>query len=329
MNSDDAKDALGSGARKVAGAVSGGLSSMKDLVKRGEESMFGEKNPLDPKFRKVRASAVEKRHSMSVVAKSLIAITVVSVVMFITVLPFEDGVWSYPQYMNSILVNVIPMVIAVLFIDTIVSGNNEKRRQREESRAILRHNRIIQPKIDMFLVRKNMVVTPNGKTVRKFQVDAEFSVRDMRDMYGPSELVADVGISKIRRYAYYQKQLSDDFEKLVEDVDFINYPEVAEAATKYINATAYGAAALEAVLGYENARAGTRSMRVMVVSMINDEPDDGRFMDANPTMKNIYLVHQMINDQEAAVSQYLRLVKKLREEDPSERTQFDADIDYE
>ena len=138
-------------------------------------------------------------------------------------------------------------------------------------------------------------------------------------MYGPSELVSDVGISKIKRYAYFQKQLKNDFEKLVEGVDFTHYPEISEAAMKYINATSYGEAALEAVLGYEDSKAGTRSMRVMVVGMMREEPLDGRFMDANPTMKNIYLVHQMINDQEKAVSDYIRLIGALEGENPSEK----------
>ena len=273
---------------------------------------------LDSSFKKVRASKVEKEQMNITVVKSVIMILVLSLAMFLVVLAIDD-VWSFGDNMNNIFCNTIALVFVVVFLDTLVSSSKEGRKKREEARTILRHNRIIQPDIDMYLVRKNMVITPNGKTVRKFQIDSEFSIQDMRDMYGPSELVSDVGISKIKRYAYFQKQLKNDVEKLVEGVDFTHYPEISEAAMKYINATSYGEAALEAVLGYEDSKAGTRSMRVMVVGMMREEPLDGRFMDANPTMKNIYLVHQMINDQEKAVSDYIRLIGALEGENPSEK----------
>ena len=280
---------------------------------------------LDSSFKKVRASNVEKEHMNLTVVKSVVMILILSLAMFLVIVAIND-VWSFGDYMNNIFCNTIALVFVVVFLDTLVSSNKEGRKKREEARTILRHNRIIQPDIDMYLVRKNMVVTPNGKTVRKFQIDSQFSIQDMRDMYGPSELVSDVGISKIRRYAYFQKQLKNDFENLVEGVDFTHYPEIAEAAMKYINATSYGEAALDAVVGYEDSKAGTRSMRVMVVGMMKEEPLDGRFMDANPTMKNIYLVHQMINDQEKAVSDYIRLIGALEEENPSEKR---SNTDYE
>ena len=300
---------------------------------------------LDSSFKKVRASNVEKEHmnltdfttvrficSFSTlehmnltVVKSVVMILILSLAMFLVIVAIND-VWSFGDYMNNIFCNTIALVFVVVFLDTLVSSNKEGRKKREEARTILRHNRIIQPDIDMYLVRKNMVVTPNGKNVRKFQIDSQFSIQDMRDMYGPSELVSDVGISKIRRYAYFQKQLKKDFENLVEGVDFTHYPEIAEAAMKYINATSYGEAALDAVVGYEDSKAGTRSMRVMVVGMMKEEPLDGRFMDANPTMKNIYLVHQMINDQEKAVSDYIRLIGVLEDENPSEKR---SNTDYE
>lgn len=273
---------------------------------------------LDSSFKKVRASNVEKEHMNLTVVKSVAMILGLSLIMFLIIVAINDT-WTFGDYMNNIFCNTIALVFVVVFLDTLVSSNKEGRKKREEARTILRHNRIIQPDIDMYLVRKNMVITPNGKTVRKFQIDSKFSIQDMRDMYGPSELVSDVGISKIKRYAYFQKQLKKDFENLVEGVDFTHYPEIAEAAMKYITATSYGEAALDAVVGYEDSKSGTRSMRVMVVGMMKEEPLDGKFMDTNPTMKNIYLVHQMINDQERAVSEYIRLVGVLDEENHTEK----------
>ena len=283
---------------------------------------------LDPAYKKTRASSVERSHELSVVGLSVIVVLVTSLIMFLAVVAIGE-VWTLGDYVNNIFCNNIALIIIVLFLDTIVRGNKESRLKRDEARKILRHNRLIQPDIDLYLVRKNMVVTPNGKTVRKFQVDSTFKVSDMRDMYTPSELVADVGISKIKRYGHFQEVLRHDFSKLVENVDFVYYPEIAEAVMKYLNATSYGEAALDAVMGYEDSRVGTKSMRLLVISMIREEPDNGSFMQANPTMKNVYLVHQMINDQEKAVSEYLRLIRTLEDADPAERKKRSRSHHYE
>lgn len=288
------------------------ISDLKDTIGVGASKV------LDPKFNKTRATTVERRHDIGILWMSVIVIVVTSLV-FLAIALVIGPAWPLEDYFNNLFCNNIALIIVILFLDTMTNGNRQSRQKRDEARKILRYNRLIQPDIDLYLVRKNMVITPAGKTVRKFQIDSNFTVSDMRDMYTPSELVADVGISKIKRYAHFQEALRHDFSKLVENVDFAYYPEIAEAVMKYLNATTYGEAALEAVIGYEDSRAGTKSMRVMVTSMIKDEPADGSFMQANPTMKNVYLVHQMINDQEKAVSEYLRLIRTLEDEDPAER----------
>ena len=291
------------------------LDGVKDSIKSKTSSTA---KGLDPKFNKIRASTVERSHEISVLWLSVLVVLVTSLVMFAVVVVIGD-VWTLGDYMNNIFCNNIALLIIILFLDTIVNSNKESRQKRDEARRILRYDRLIHPNLDLYLVRKNMVITPNGRTVHKFQIDSDFKVSDMRDMYTPSELVSDVGISKIKRYGHFQSILKHDFSKLIENVDFVYYPEIAEAVMRYLNATSYGEAALEAVIGYEDARAGTKSMRVMVTSMIKEEPDNGSFMQANPTMKNVYLVHQMINDQEKAVSDYIRLIRTLEDSDPAER----------
>lgn len=292
------------------------LPSGKGVKKPFERGKRGDL-VLDEHFRKTRAAKVERKFMKSVVMFSVVAIIVVSV-LILAIIALMGKIWPLEDYLNNLFCNVLAMVFIVAFVDTIVTYNGEARRKREEARTILRHNRVIQPDIDVYLVRKNMVITPAGQGVNKFQIRAKFSISDMKDMYGASELVSDVGISKINRYAHYQQVLKRDFESLVEGVDFTNYPEIAEVCMRYINASSYGEAALDAVVGYEDAKAGTRSMRAMVVGMIRDEPDNGKFMDANPTMKNVYLVHQMIMQQQDAVAEYLRLIEILSEQEPTE-----------
>ena len=214
-----------------AGGTKAKLDGMKDSIKSKASSTS---KGLDPKFKKIRPSFVEHRHDMTVLWWSILIILVSSLVLFLIVVLLND-VWTLGDYINNIFCNNIALLIVIIFLDTVVNSNKGSRKKRDEARRILRYNNLIQPDIDLYLVRKNMVITPNGKTVRKFQVDSNFKVSDMRDMYTPSELVSDVGISKIKRYGHYQEVLRHDFSKLVENVDFAYYPEIAEAAMKYLN----------------------------------------------------------------------------------------------
>ncbi len=299
-----------------------------DVARKLKDTVGSSAKVLDSGFKKARADRIEKHHEYSVMWISFFII-VISSAIFFAIGFFLPGEWSQKDFFYNMGCNILAMFIVVLCLDTLVNRNRDSRIQRDEARKILRYHRLTSPDIDMYLVRKNMVITPAGKPVRKFKVDSEFTVRDMRDMYGASELVSDVGISKIRRYAHYQSVLKDDFEKLIGNVDFMFYPEIADAAMRYLNATSYGEAALNAVISYEETRAGTKSMKTMVIAMMKDEPEDGRFVDANPTMKNIYLVHQMISDQEKAVGDYIRMIKVLQEQDPSGYTKKDDESDYE
>ena len=281
---------------------------------------------LDTKYVKTRATNTEKKFQMLMVYRYVLTLVTICagllLISFILITLFPDCTilnWPIYDYVNNMFCNLIVLSLVVMFLDTIVSGNREGRMKRDEARAILRQNRIIQPDIDMYLVRKNLAVTPKEKTVRKFQVKSDFVISDMKDMYSTSELVSDAGMSKIQRYAYYQNRLMEDFQKLSTSVDFAYYPEISDAVVKYMDATSYGQAALDAVLGYEDSKSGTRSTRTVIIGMIRDEPVSGSFGDASPMMKNVYLVCQMIKDQEEAIGQYLRLMKALSDSNPDQR----------
>lgn len=270
------------------------------------------------------AAKVERHHMSKVLMISMISIIFICALISLF-LHFADPVYGAGDlyvHLRNIVDNILALLFVVVILDSIVAYNAENRRRRDEMRAIIRQNRIIQPLIDMYLVRKNMVITPNDRTVRKFQVDARFTVNDMRDMYGPSELISDVGKSKLESYRYYQSMLQTELIHLVETIDFTFYPELCESAMKYINSTSYGASALEAVIEYQTAKTGTKSMKTMVIGMIREESGNGRFSDANPVMKNVYLLQQTINDQELAIKDYLENIRTIQAEEPKEKKQF-------
>lgn len=259
-----------------------------------------------------QTAAESEKHFLSIVTiYCLLAILVICIIMSAFLIFFGDGFGSWSMHLSNAMDNLIAAAIVIIFLDTAVILNNEYRKYRDERRAILRHNKIIQPVIDLYVVRKNMVITPVEKTVNKFQINASFSIKDLKDMYGASDLISDVGKSKIEMYAYYQNKLMEYFSHLVESVDFVRYQNLCDAAMKYINATTYGTSALEAILGYGTSMAGQRPMRSMVVKMILNEPDNATFSDASIPMKNVYLVHQMINEQEKALSEYIGVIQEL------------------
>ena len=285
------------------------------------------------KARTSRRSRMSERAEDAGTSRTLL-LSILAIIVFLVVM------WTFLYLINrsmdpldtlkSSTGSVFALLFAVIILDTINAQSEKKKKRREERKTIIRHNKIIQPVIDMYLVRKNMVITLNDKTVRKFQVNSTFTVKDMKDMYGPSELISDVGKSKIDVYAYYQDKLNDVLTHLVEDVDFNHYSELCDAAMEYINATSYGASALDAVRGYQNALAGMKSMKSVVINQIRDEPLNGKFIDAQPAMKNVYLLHQMINDQEKALGKYLKHVQEVIKDDEKESGKGDAsEVDYE
>jgi len=277
-----------------------------------------------------RSDSAEKIYESKLLLISVFAIMLYIFVAWLLIKFSSSEPLNLLDIIKGSLGSVFALFFAVIILDTINARNNKRKRKRDERRAVVRHNKIIQPVIDMYLVRKNMVITLNDKTIKKFQVKSVFTIKDMKDMYGPSELISDVGKSKIEVYSFYQDKLHDMFTHLVEDVDFNTYSDLCDAAMNYINATSYGASALEAVIGYQNSMTGTKSMRSVVLNMIRDEPENGKFIDAPAALKNVYLVHQLIKDQEAALEKYLELIKDiLRENEKEMGKDLLSESDYE
>ena len=292
---------------------------------------------LSPSVKKTVNSVMSgKRRSVERAHKSrVLLITICAILIFASTLALilhffsPNGLGSGYRYMESILSSTLGLLFAVIILDNINAHSDKQRRRRDERSAILRHNRIIQPVVDLYIVRKNMVITPNDRTVRKFQVDARFTIKDMKDMYSPSELVSDVGKSKIETYSLYQEMLHEKFVNLVENIDFSFYPELCDAAMKYITATSYGASALSAVVGYQSTNAGTKTMKGVVINLIREEPENGKFIDAPPALKNVYLLHQTINEQETALLNYLKIVQSIQAEETKDKKFLATETVYE
>ncbi len=61
-----------------------------------------------------------------------------------------------------------------------------------------------------------------------------------------------------------------------------------------------------------------------MIRLIKDEPEDGTMAAAAPELKNVYLVQQMIHEQEKALRDYLVSMKQITGDDP-DRTARDQE----
>ncbi len=262
----------------------------------------------------------EERREFSVMWTSFILIVIVSAAFFLVGWVFGRGEWTTRDFFYNMGCNVAAMFIVVLCLDNLTNRNRNSRERRDEARKIMRYHRIISKEIDLYLPRKNQMITPAGGEYHKFRVvEQDSSVRDMMDMYQPSELVSDAGASRIRMYAHYQEELARRFENLLESIDFTYHPEFADAAMKYLDASSFGRTALEVLLSYEDSRTAGRPTKSALAAMIRDQPRDGTYRDADPQVQNVYFVYQMITEQEDAVMMYLKAVKELRGNAPARR----------
>lgn len=272
-----------------------------------------ERREVRRRYKKSSAARFDLQHMLrTMLVSTCLIIGAVFVFLLILYLFFDDAGEGKTHWMNMVD-NVAAFIIGLSAMDGLMYLNQSKQASRAEVRAIIRHNRIIQPAIDMYLARKNMLLTAPGEEVRYFQVGRPLSVRDLKDMYGPSENVSDAGGMKIEMFAVHMNGLNKALMNMVEDIDFAGNPEICDAALKFINATTYGRAALESVISYGSE--GERAKRMAVVRLIKAEPDGGDIANAKPELKNVYIVKQMIEEQQAALKNYLTVVTEISASD--------------
>ncbi|WP_400256867.1 hypothetical protein [Methanomethylophilus alvi] len=281
-------------------------------LRRQKAENADDRSAIRERYRKKSAARMEK--------KSMFRTMIVStVIIFCAFLFFEfllfivsgDG-GDLNTHLLNLADNSLAFVIGLTAMDAVMYVSQLQSRRRGESRAIIRHNRIVQPAIDMYLARKNMLITPPEREVRTFQIVSDFKIRDLKDMYGPSDIVTDAGRTKIETFRIQTKSLHKAMLNMVEDIDFDFNPEICDAAMRFINATTYGTAALDSLIAF--GEEGMRSKRMTLIKQMKEEEDGGSLGDARAEMKNVYLVQQMIQEQEAAIKEYLTTINEMSDE---------------
>lgn len=267
-------------------------------------------------YRKKSAARYDRR--------SMVRTMIYSVgILFIAFLVFECLLLVYKSlhgagYSNNDtywhLINIadtcIGFVIGLTAMDALTYYEQGRKSKRDEQRAIIRHNRIIKPCIDMYLARKNGLITPAGEETKHFQVVTKSCIRDMKDLYGNSEITSDAGKVKIDSFEFYLKKLNVAFLNMAEDINFDYNPEICDAVMDFLNETTYGMAALESLVSY--GKDGNRTQKMNMIRQIKEAPDDVTLSEINTGELNVaFIVMRMIHTQEDALERYMNAVGEI------------------
>ncbi len=305
MNSRDERRAE----KTVAKQLRRSSKEQERTLRRRDSEAEADRSAVRERYRKKSAARQEKRSMFRTMAVS--SVIIVCAFIFFEVLLFlvSGSPGDLETHLLNLADNSLAFVVGLTAMDAVMYISQLQSRRRGESRAIIRHNRIVQPAIDMYLARKNMMVTPPGEDVKTFRIVSDFTVRDLKDMYGPSEIVTDAGRTKIETFRIQTKNLHKALINMVEDIDFDFNPEICDAAMRFINATTYGTAALESLIVFGDD--GMRAKRMVLIKQMKEEEENGSLADAKAELKNVYLVQQMIQEQEAAIKEYLTTINEM------------------
>lgn len=249
-------------------------------------------------------------HLFKAMALSTIFITL-AVVFFEVLLYLHSGGWGdLDTHLVNMADNVFAFVVGLMAMDGLIFYNRARQMSRAETRAIIRHNRIVRPAMDMYLARLNrLIASPDKEVGDPFREDTPFTIRDLKDMYGESGIPSDAGERKIDAFSFHMEKLNTALVKMVQDIDFAGNPEICDAALRFINDTTYGRSALQALRSY--GMEGTRSARNTVIRQIKAEPLNGTLRDAKPELKNVYVLMNMIEGHQSAIQGYHEAVSKV------------------
>ncbi|AGI47876.1 hypothetical protein TALC_00881 [Thermoplasmatales archaeon BRNA1] len=286
-------------------------SKLQAKIRRANQKEDSEKRRT---IRKNSSASREIRHSVITMVYSSLIILVAFFLCEGLLLWHSGNGGDVDVHLLNIADNSLAFIVGLSAMDALTYYNLVGRTKRNEVRAIIRHNRIVEPSIDMFLARKNMLIAQPGDNVDQYRLKSEFTIRNLADMYGPSEIASDAGMSKIDMFEFHQKKLYKAFLNMVEDIDFSFNPVCCDAALKFINATTYGSSALASLQSFD--REGNRTKKTTIIRMIKDESMMGDISKTRPELMSVYIIMQMIRDQEEALAEYISAVEEIEENDP-------------
>ena len=252
----------------------------------------------------------ESSNSIRFMFLSSIILLVIFFVFELLLFVLTDKGWgALDTHLANMADNTLAFVIGLGAMDAVTYFNQVGRSKRNEIRAIIRHNRLLEPNIDMFVARKNAMTTPADEPVDQYTIRRDAPLIGFAGMFEPSSFSSDAGMSKLDMYAYHQKYLFKSFQKMIEEIDFSFSPEACDAAMEFINATAYGSSSLQALVALQADDMKTK--RNAVIKAIKEEATKPSESETRPELMSVMILKQTIRDQEEALERYLDAVKNI------------------
>ena len=258
--------------------------------------------------------AMMKTMAMSVSILLLVFLILEAVLLIWKAVKFGPGDTSYTNndtywHLLNISDTCIGFLVGILAMDILNYFERGQKARRDEERAIIRHNRIVKPAIDMYLARKNSLITPAGEDFKPFQVVTNATPRDLKDLFGPSPINTDSKRMKIATFEYYTKKLNVAFMNMAEDINFDYNPEICDAVLAFINETTYGRSALDSIVAYGDD--GNRTVRNSLIRQLKESSDNPDIFEAGDELNTALIVLHMIHAQEDALKKYLDALEEL------------------
>ncbi|MCQ2085783.1 MAG: hypothetical protein MJZ21_06530 [archaeon] len=230
-----------------------------------------------------------------------------------------EGYSNRDEYWH--LINIadtcVGFLIGIIAMDALTYFNDSNRSKRDEARAIIRHNRIIKPYIEMFLARKNALMTADEKVPKYFDVVSGGTLYDLKDMYSSSKLGTDAEKPKIVVFEFYLKKLNTAFLNMAEDINFDYNPELCDAIMSFLNETIYGQASTEALIAY--GIEGNRAQKMSVIRKIKEADPDTQIGSVEGELNTVLIFKRMVEQQEKAIKQYNYLIEVIDPENKVSR----------
>ncbi|MGI6009586.1 MAG: hypothetical protein ACOX8X_05675 [Methanomethylophilus sp.] len=256
------------------------------------------------------SAAHREMHNLGTTILKSSAIILVAVVFFEVLCYLVCDTWgTWETHLVNLADNSAAFIVGLTAMDAIMYINQAQSRRRSEERAIVRHNRIVQPAIDMYLARKNMMLTAPKDNVRTYLVKSGLTFKDLANMYEPSDIITDAGKTRIECFRVQHKALNKAFMNMVEDIDFDFNPEICDATLKFINASTYGSAALDSLIAYQDE--SMRARKSSLIRQIRSSDVSVTLGDAGVELKNAMLLAEMIQQEEEAIEEYIITISEM------------------
>ena len=113
--------------------------------------------------------------------------------------------------------------------------NAEKERFKKDCEKILRHNKLIEQAIELYMDYAYKVTTPRSMQATVKQLNRQFTLNDLQDLYSPSLYMTDDFSEPVIKYFYtHQSNLESSIKELILSVNFLKWKELEVECIKLL-----------------------------------------------------------------------------------------------